>query len=66
MEKFYDWGYIIADVNFASCYDTFGHYIGGISLNEGDYEKLEDGADPIEEGWEDGAGNTCNINGWEY
>jgi hypothetical protein len=66
MEKFiYDWGYIIADCNHADCYDPYGYFLGGIALEKGDYKKLEDGADPIVEGWEDGAGNTCNIDGWE-
>jgi len=25
---------------------------------------LDQGACPVRDGWEDGAGNTCNLNGW--
>ena len=38
--------------------------LGFISANEGDWELIYDGADPIAEGWEDGCGNTLSPNGW--
>ncbi|MFJ7935988.1 hypothetical protein [Sporosarcina sp. NPDC096371] len=42
-----------------------GVIIGYVQLN--DYDEIEDlnnGANPIEEGWMDGNGNTINIDGW--
>lgn len=42
-----------------------GVIIGYVHLN--DYDEVEDlnnGANPIEEGWKDGIGNTINIDGW--
>ena len=40
-----------------------------IALNPGDAERIGDGADPVEEGWEDGCGNTVcwenAIHPWE-
>lgn len=34
------------------------HYIGRIEANEGDWEKIVSGADPVKDGWEDGNGRT--------
>ncbi|QFF98908.1 hypothetical protein PB01_08725 [Psychrobacillus glaciei] len=42
-----------------------GVIIGYVQLN--DYDEVEDlnnGANPIEEGWKDGMGNIINIEGW--
>lgn len=49
--------------------DTNDDEIGVVVVDEeNDYKDmiraLNDGADPIVEGWEDGGGNTLNINGW--
>lgn len=42
-----------------------GDIIGYVSNHEGDLnEDLNNGADPIQDGWEDGVGNTINIDGW--
>ncbi len=42
-----------------------GVIIGYVQLNGYDeVEDLNNGANPIEEGWRDGIGNTININGW--
>lgn len=31
------------------------------------FDELDSGSNPIEDKWEDGDGNTCNIDGWgEY
>lgn len=44
-----------------------GEVLGYVSYNEM-YDELvqdlENGANPIEDGWEDGVGNTISINGW--
>ena len=39
-------------------------FLGRIYINPGDWEKIENGADPIAEGWEDGIGNCLNPEGW--
>ena len=39
-------------------------FLGRISINPGDWEKIENGADPIADGWEDGIGNPLSIDGW--
>lgn len=38
-------------------------YVGNIHENDL-IEDLNNGADPIADGWEDGVGNTINIDGW--
>lgn len=44
-----------------------GEILGYISINEGDWELIENGADPIEDDWEDGLGNPLSEDGWgEY
>lgn len=49
--------------------DDDSEVLGVIVVDEeSDYNEmvkaLNNGADPISEGWEDGGGNTLNINGW--
>lgn len=49
--------------------DMDGNILGHIGAADADdMERIErdlnDGDDPIAEGWEDGAGNTVNLNGW--
>ena len=45
--------------------DNEGDVLGYV-MNEGNelVEELNNGVDPIAEGWEDGVGNTINIDGW--
>lgn len=45
---------------------TNGTVIGHITnVKENDLiNELDKGANPIKDGWEDGAGNTINIDGW--
>ncbi len=38
--------------------------LGTISISDGDWELIKEGADPIEDGWEDGIGNTLSYEGW--
>jgi len=47
-------------------FDADDNFLGYISSDDydGDAEALDNGECPICEQWEDGAGNTCNINGW--
>jgi hypothetical protein len=64
--KDFDWGYARIDEleGLISCYDKDGYLLGTILANPGDWELMLEGRDPISEGWEDGIGNTANINGW--
>lgn len=42
-----------------------GDVLGYVAKNEDDeVEELNKGNDPIADGWEDGIGNTINIDGW--
>lgn len=42
-----------------------GDVIGYVTNHEGDLiDDLNNGADPIEDGWEDGVGNTIDMDGW--
>lgn len=44
-----------------------GDVIGYVATHDHHEELINDldnGANPIEDGWEDGIGNTININGW--
>lgn len=65
--------YMIEDSSNSFYELTFADYdenILGVIVTdvEDDYlemvRALNNGADPIAEGWEDGGGNTLNINGW--
>ena len=38
-----------------------GDPLGIISVNEGDWELILNGADPIKDGWEDGLGNSLSY-----
>jgi len=39
--------------------------IGYVAKNENqEVDALDNGDDPIADGWEDGIGNTLNISGW--
>jgi len=58
------WGCIRMDRNVAECYDLNDDLLGTISLNSEDCDKLIAGADPIEDGWEDGCGSSCSLDGW--
>lgn len=43
-----------------------GRLLGYISIQPGDWELIENGADPVRDGWEDGAGNALSEEGWEW
>ncbi len=44
-----------------------GDVIGNVYKDEHNVEALINGANPIADGWEDGIGNTLDIDGWgEY
>ncbi len=48
--------------------DKKGDHLGLVSLGTGDHaycvDELNNSACPVCDGWEDGIGNTCNIDGW--
>lgn len=47
--------------------DLNGEILGYVSFDDGGKElvkELDNGADPIAEGWEDGIGNTISLDGW--
>ncbi len=46
--------------------DNEGEVLGYVSnhYDDGLVEDLNNGADPIADGWEDGIGNTISIEGW--
>lgn len=52
--------------DYITIFDKEGNKLGTIQSNfpEEDWELIQKGHDPIEEHWEDGAGNVCTINGW--
>lgn len=57
------------DLTMLKFYDDEDNYLGNVTFGsveqmEHDYSLLDDGADPIEDGWEDGNGNLLDINGW--
>ena len=41
-----------------------GDLLGTIQANDGDWDKIISGEDPIEDHWEDGIGNTLSYDGW--
>lgn len=41
-----------------------GEKLGDIWVNEGDWELIKTGADPINDGWEDGNGHPLSLDGW--
>ena len=41
-----------------------GNLLGTIQANDGDWDKIISGEDPIEDHWEDGLGNTLSYDGW--
>lgn len=45
--------------------DVHGNILGYVTKNGTDeINALNNGADPIAEGWEDGNGNTLTLDGW--
>lgn len=57
-----------ADLHAFSVYNG-DEKLGTIYPNELDdmnacIEALNAGSNPIEDGWEDGCGNTCSLDGW--
>ena len=47
--------------------DLEGNVLGYVAFNDGGEEltnELDNGADPIAEGWEDGVGNVISLEGW--
>lgn len=58
-----------ADLHAFEVYDKQGKYLGMVSpacLEDMDVLvlDLDNGSCPVGDGWEDGAGNTCCIEGW--
>lgn len=41
-----------------------GEKLGDIFINSGDWDSIVNGADPIDEGWEDGIGHVLTGDGW--
>ncbi len=39
-------------------------YPSSIEAMESCFDDLDNGEDPVTGGWEDGAGNTCSMDGW--
>lgn len=60
------------ECGFLECFDTTdyvavflgGEHLGNIFKNEGDWELIAGGENPIENHWEDGCGNTLSYDGW--
>lgn len=57
------------DLHAFEVYNKDGELLGGIYPNDIDAMEsiiadLDDGSCPIAEGWEDGNGNTCTLDGW--
>lgn len=52
------------------CFKVYkGNYLGTVYPETVDdmnacIERLDAGFDPISDGWEDGMGNACTLNGW--
>lgn len=47
--------------------DKKGDLLGYVAFNDNKEEiinELNNGTNPIKDGWEDGIGNTLSINGW--
>lgn len=61
-----EWSY--CDYAF-DVYNADGKFLGGIypdtdEDSESCVKDLDDGSEPITDGWEDGCGNSCSIDGW--
>ena len=63
----FDWGYaVLEDSGIISCYNKDDSLKGTILANQGDWELMLDGHDPIKERWEDGCGHCLSLGGWGY
>ena len=54
--------YILTGTAIEVCHD--GYTIGALPYDLDDWDKIEAGADPIADGWEDGCGNPLTLDGW--
>jgi len=68
-EKSFSWGHAEVDEmgGLINCFDRAGDAFGSIVSDDIMSlwrEIIRDGADPIKDGWEDGAGITCCLDGW--
>ena len=56
---------IYNETDFLRFEDKKGNLLGYLIKNGNEeVEALDNGADPIAEGWEDGNGNTVTLDGW--
>lgn len=68
------YGHIINEVDYDHDLHAFDVYagvrlLGSIypsTIDDADecFEKLDNGEDPVADGWEDGLGNSCSEDGW--
>ena len=57
-------GYELVTCDVVEVTDNNGGKLGDIFINEGDWELILAGADPIAEEWEDGNGHILSVDGW--
>lgn len=57
-------GYELINCDMVEVTDNKGEKLGDIFINEGDWDLILGGADPIKDGWEDGIGNSLSREGW--
>lgn len=57
-------GYEHINCDVVEVTNSEGRKLGDIFINEGDWDLIVDGADPIADGWEDGNGNSLSLDGW--
>src|SRR5690625_5124354 len=55
---------VIEETDVLRFENSAGDVIGYVAKDDSAIEALENGDDPIEDGWEDGAGNVIEITGW--
>ena len=67
-EKEMTWSFdgyeVIEETDVLRFENLAGDVIGYVAKDDSVLEALEDGEDPIEDGWEDGVGNVIEITGW--
>lgn len=58
---------VIEEIDVLRFENNEGDVVGYVSIDGNADEladELDNGANPIEDGWEDGIGNTLDIDGW--
>lgn len=56
--------YRLVSYDLVEVLDCAGERLGNIFINDGDWDLILGGADPIADGWEDGNGNALSCEGW--